>query len=222
MTRNSNPLKPNGQRGASLIFAIMTLVVMSLAGLALVRSVDIGALILGNIGFKQDATSASAAVTQQAIDALDTLKGLGNLENDRVADGYYASSRDNLDPTGGNTSAANPMDIVDWLGDGNCGYAAAGSFNSTGCLQAKLGTSVNGSTVRWVITRLCQSTGATNAPNQCLKPPPSNATPAANRGALDSSGTRPVAPSTSPYYRIIVRTEGARNTVSFTEAMVHY
>jgi Tfp pilus assembly protein PilX len=222
VTLKLKPIKPRGQRGASLIFAIMTLVIMSLAGLALVRSVDIGALILGNIGFKQDATSTSAVVTQQAIDALKARLIAGQLNNDDVAAGYYATSRDNLDPTGNNTSAANPMDIVDWLGDSTCSYAAAGTYNSAGCLQAKLGTSVNSSTVRWIITRLCQSTGPTAAPNQCLKPPPGNATPAANRGALGSGGTRPVAPSTSPYYRIIVRTEGARNTVSFTEAMVHF
>jgi hypothetical protein len=195
---------------------------MSLAGVALVRSVDIGALILGNIGFKQDATATSAKGTQEAMLALQTRLSAGQLNDDDVAAGYYATSKDNLDPTGGNTTATNKMDIVDWLGDGNCNYAASGTYNSTGCLQAKLGTNVNGSTVRWVITRLCQISGPTAAPNQCLKPPAGNASAAANRGALGSGGTRPVAPSTSPYYRIIVRTEGARNTVSFTEAMVHF
>ena len=137
-----------------MLFAMMTLVALSLAAVALVRSVDLGALILGNLGFKQDATAASAQATAEAIDALVARRAAGALDGNDPAAGYYASSRDNLDPTGGTTSAANKLDVVDWLGDGTCSYAAAGTF--VNCLQARLGTPVNGSTVRWVVTRLCK------------------------------------------------------------------
>ena len=61
------------QRGMSLLFTIMTLVVLSLAAVALVRSVDIGALIVGNLAFKQDATAASAVVAAEAIAALSLI-----------------------------------------------------------------------------------------------------------------------------------------------------
>jgi hypothetical protein len=213
------------QRGASLIFAIMALVIMSLAGVALVRSVDIGALILGNIGFKRDTISVSATVTSEALKALDDRRIAGKLDSDEVVAGYYANSLDavNLDPTGGNTTSTTKMAIVDWLGDGNCSYAAAGTYlaGSGGCIQAKLGTSVNGSTVRWIITRLCKLSEVQSATNPCLRPPVGSAAAAASRGALTGGG-RITGVSSSPYYRIIVRTEGARNTVSFTEAMVHF
>ena len=41
------------QRGVSLIFALMALAVISLAAVALVRSVDTTSLVIGNLGFKQ-------------------------------------------------------------------------------------------------------------------------------------------------------------------------
>ncbi len=207
------------QRGMSLLFAIMTLVVLALAGLALVRSVDVGALIVGNLAFKQDATAASSVVTAEAIAALDQRRIEGKLDADEVVAGYYASSLDNLDPTGASTTASNKMAIVDWLGDGNCAYAAAGSFSS--CLQAKLGTPVRGSTVRWVITRLCKSAAVQSPTNPCTKPASSSPTTASARGFLTAGG-RITGVSSSAYYRILVRTEGVRNTVSFTETLLHF
>ncbi len=52
------------QRGVSLVFALMALVVISLGAVAIVRSVDTGALVIGNLGFKQDATSAAAQAAE--------------------------------------------------------------------------------------------------------------------------------------------------------------
>ena len=223
MTLTPYPSPRATQRGVSLIFAIMTLVVMSLAAVALVRSVDIGALILGNIGFKQDATSASAVVTAQAIAELNARLAAKQLDVDDSANGYYARSLDNLDPTGGTTTATNKLSLVDWLGDGSCSYADASTF--TTCYQAKLGTTVNGNSVRWIITRLCKLSNeqALTATNPCQRPIAlTSASTATEKGSLNSP-TRPIPPpSMSPYYRIIVRTEGARHTVSFTEALVHF
>ena len=50
------PPSRTAQRGVSLLFALMALAAMLLAAVALVRSVDSGALVLGNLGFKQEAT----------------------------------------------------------------------------------------------------------------------------------------------------------------------
>ena len=51
------PARRRAQRGVSLLFALMALAAMLLAAVALVRSVDSGALVLGNLGFKQEATA---------------------------------------------------------------------------------------------------------------------------------------------------------------------
>lgn len=221
LTANSTSLKACRQSGISMLFALLTLMVMSLAAVALLRSVDTAALIAGNLGFKQDATAVSALATSQATAALDQRRLAGLLDSDDAAGGYYASSLDNLDPTGATTSATKKMFIVDWLGDGGCSYALAGAY--TTCLQAKLGAPIGGSTVRWIITRLCKSATAESATNPCAKPPSSSTSSAtaSARGVL-SAGGRITGASASPYYRIIVRTEGARGTVSFTEAIIHF
>ncbi|HLB44195.1 MAG TPA: hypothetical protein VJK49_02320, partial [Candidatus Limnocylindrales bacterium] len=43
------------QRGVVLFIALIVLVAMSLAGVALIRSVDTGSVIAGNIAFRQTA-----------------------------------------------------------------------------------------------------------------------------------------------------------------------
>ena len=65
MTRT--PASPKRQNGATLLFALLTLVALMLSTLALVRSTDIAALLMGNLGFKQDATASSEQAARQAV-----------------------------------------------------------------------------------------------------------------------------------------------------------
>ena len=51
---------PGRQAGASLLFALITLVALALAATALVRSVDTGAIVLGNLGSKKATAIASS------------------------------------------------------------------------------------------------------------------------------------------------------------------
>ena len=50
---------PRNQRGVILFIALIVLVAMSLAGIALMRSVDTNVLIAGNLAFRQGATLAA-------------------------------------------------------------------------------------------------------------------------------------------------------------------
>ncbi|HEX2310450.1 MAG TPA: hypothetical protein VHH91_07010, partial [Vicinamibacterales bacterium] len=54
------------QRGAVLLIALIVLVAMSLAGVALVRGVDMTNLIAGNLAFKQGATLGGDWGAEQA------------------------------------------------------------------------------------------------------------------------------------------------------------
>jgi Tfp pilus assembly protein PilX len=208
-----------GQRGLSLIFAMMALVMLSLAAVALLRSVDVSSMIVGNLSFKQDATSASGSAAAEALVWLQAAPS-GSLDADIAASGYYANSQDGLDPTGRRTSSQAPLALVDWFGDGSCSYAVAGTFSAC-TVRAKQGTPVNGNQVRWVITRLCKTSAAISSANPCAKPATISTANASERGEVGSGG-RLVGLTSSPYYRIIVRTDGARNTVSYTETLVHF
>lgn len=219
LTLNAPGWRRASQRGLSLIFSMMALVMLSLAAVALVRSVDVSSTIIGNLSFKQDATAASASAAAEALAWLQTAQ-TGNLDADIAASGYYANSQDGLDPTGQRTSAQTPLALVDWFGDGSCSYASAGTFSAC-VVRAKQGTPVNGNQVRWVITRLCKTSAAVSTANPCAKPATTSSSTASERGEVGSGG-RLSGLTSSPYYRIIVRTDGPRNTVSYTETLVHF
>lgn len=210
------------QRGLSLVFALMTLVALGLAAVALIRSVDNGTLVLGNLGFKQDTLLASDDAVRTALDWLNSNAASTTLNSNGAAGtGYYATVDMNLDPTGTTTPASRVL--IDWDND-NCAYATAGSFAS--CIKASnpelpLPNSV---TARYVIVRLCNSTGAiTDANVHCAKPLTAGTATASRRGSFSYADTRPTpVASASPYYRVLVRTKGGRDTVTFIETLVHF
>jgi type IV pilus assembly protein PilX len=94
---------PRGaQQGVVLFIALIVLVAMTLAGLAMMRSVDTNNLIAGNLAFKNAAASAGDAAIEAAR-AWVTTKTPGQLEADQA--GYYANWQPSFDPKS-----------FDWLG----------------------------------------------------------------------------------------------------------
>lgn len=204
-----------GQRGVSLLFALLALVVLSMAAVGLVRSVDTGLLVQGNLGFKQDGVAAAAAGTEEALAWLG-LQGSDDLEKDYPAgSGYYASGNETLDLTGNRTSSTNPLPGVKW--------GKACEEGASACLMPHtLGKAVNDNTVQWIITRLCQNPGPPSVPTtNCLRPAKVIDYEVAERGEINPGG-RITLESTSPYFRVVVRTTGPRNTVTYTETLVHF
>ncbi len=206
------------QRGVSLIFALIALVVISLAAVALVRSVDTTSLVIGNLGFKQDATSAASQAAESAVAYLNANVGV-TLQTDQSASGYYASSRDSLDVTG-QGSTSNTRAVVDWTGSGNCALYPASSFGTCVAPSAEISLNGGANKARYVITRLCSAEGAPSAVD-CAVPTGSALTGGGNKGVQDyKAGKAQALVTNSQYYRIVVRSTSARGTVSFTETMV--
>ena len=210
----------SSQRGVSLLFALMALAAMMLASVALVRSVDSGALVLGNLGFKQEATSAAdrAAEVARAVLAAPTF----DPNIDSPANGYYATSQDALDPTGQITTAANKLAVVNWGDADSCACLAASPTTCASCSRSPSNPiAYGGVTARYLITRLCPSTGAISSTNACAKPASTAISNAATRGEVNATSGRPEVAAAVPYYRIIVRSVGSRGTVSYTETIIH-
>lgn len=201
------------QRGVSLLFALLALVVLGIASVGLVRSVDTGLLVQGNLGFKQDGVAAASTGAEEALKWLEKTSS-SDLETSIPGKGYYATSNDTLDVTGNRTSSANPLPGVKW--------GSACEPSASACLTATSGTSVNANSVQWVITRLCANEGSPTAPGtNCLRPPKITDYEVADRGEINPGG-RLKLESTSPYFRVVVRTTGPRNTVTYTETLVHF
>jgi Tfp pilus assembly protein PilX len=87
---------PASQRGVVLFIALIVLVAMTLAGIAVMRSVDANNLIAGNLAMRNAATSAGDAGLEYAREWLKT-KTAGFLEDDST--GYYANWQDPFDHT---------------------------------------------------------------------------------------------------------------------------
>lgn len=205
------------ERGIVLLFGLVVMVALALAAVAIARSVDSGTTAMGAIAFKQDATSAAAAGTEHAIGWLKANVGGTFLDEDREGAGYYASSMDALDSTGNRTTAVQPLRLVKW--DDKCA-SVSGAFATCNTLPAPAIT-VNRNRVQWVITRLCAGPGPAGGANTCAMPPLNVAPQVNDRGQVQTGG-RFKSGATTPYFRIIVRVEGPRQTVSVTEQLVHF
>jgi type IV pilus assembly protein PilX len=207
------------QRGISLLFALLALVALTLAAVGLVRTVGTGSLVVGNIGFKVDATNTGDRGAEQAISWLNTNNTTTGLDADVTASGYYATSHDALDPTGQRTTQS-PREVVDWNND-NCA-SVSGSYSA--CLDSTAATTIGNNSVSWIITRLCAAAGSKDdVSNSCATSLASGTIDDANSSGLDYSSPGGLGATISaPYYRVVVRTVGARNTVSFTETIVHF
>lgn len=193
---------PGRQRGVVLVIALIVLVAMTLASIAMVRSVDTSTVVAGNLAFKQSATASGDSGIEAAITWLNS--NGASLENDSAANGYYATSQNSLDLTGNKTESTS--DNLDW--------------NNTGTVKT-LATDAAGNAVSFVIHRMCDNTGALNgatcateestqtgssqgAGRQMTTYQPGSWSSVANRG----------------YYRITVRIAGPRNSISYVQAIV--
>jgi Tfp pilus assembly protein PilX len=230
MERHSFSMKPSrlrtAQRGASLLFAMITVVALSLAAVAMIRSVDTGTTILGNLSFKQDTLLATDEATRLAIQWLDERQQTDPeaLNVTQADQGYWAHLVPGLDPT--STSLSPQRVAIDWNND-SC--SSQREPTPIRCLKARELTLANQITARqitarYLIVRLCSEEGSSTAGNnQCPRPLNSTRQLTKEQGEINSqNAVRIGSSSTAEYFRIVVRAQGARNTVSTTETLVHF
>jgi type IV pilus assembly protein PilX len=181
------------QNGVVLFIALIVLVAMSLAGVALWRSIGTGVLIAGNIAIQRGAvTSSDRGIEAARTWLMNQTPTVLNSDQTRA----YVSSWDNrFDAT-----------TFNWDALGSAVTAAD--------------TDGAGFTTQYVVHRLCSLPNAGhNAPNQqCLTL--SVAGGSSGRGG-GSYGVLPLSGTTYIYYRITSRAVGPRNTVSYTQSIMY-
>lgn len=198
------------QRGVTLIIALIVLVGMTLAGIALMRSVNTANIIAGNLAFQQAATQSADAGTESAIAFLlsNSSTGLQNnalvpSSDPTVARGYYAT-RQNL---------ASNQSWDEWWS----ALSPAGTFSVT----FSNGTMVDaaGNSVSFIIDRQCVGAGSPTSPSAgCAK---STASSVLNTSInSNDAGSGAYTLSGQVYYRITTRVLGPRNAVSYVQTIV--
>src|SRR5690606_14640309 len=94
---NMSHLRRLRQKGVVLLIALVILIAMTLAGIALVRSVETGNLVAGNLAFKQSLAYVGDRGNEEAIAWLKNQQGTSLVNATQEAAGYYATEQANLD-----------------------------------------------------------------------------------------------------------------------------
>jgi len=189
------------QRGVVLVIALIALVALSLAGIAMMRSVDTSNVIAGNMSFKQASVVASDFGIGRAIALLN-----GPVWNNRTANfsTYYRATYDATDDFGVPVTIKNLPSCLN-------------SNVESADLNAAVYQVLDGNNVRTgfcniiFIERMCTANG-TPYPNTCVMPTKSAEPP----GGENKPGPK-IPPAPTPYYRITVRTEGPLNTLTYVQ-----
>lgn len=155
-----------------------------------------------------------------------------SLNTDATTNGYYASTQElasdgvtakpPIDVTGRQLASTNNRQLIDW--DGNtCQATTSGTYNGCTVTTADAGA-INNNNARFVIFRLCSKLGnyVTDASISCAKPISSSGASVTKKGEMNYAEQPFPGGASGPYYRIVVRVLGARNTASFTETIVHF
>jgi type IV pilus assembly protein PilX len=188
--RSRWPGLPRRERGIIVFVALIALVVMMVAGIALMRSVDTGNLIAGNLAFRQRAVHSADAGVELARQWLVNNNTGTMLYADLAANGYYAERED---PT-------------TW----------AAFFQ--GATPPTTFTDPAGNAVTYVIHRLCSIAGdPSNPANACAT---TVATGSFAAGNSKAAGRLSVNGTVQMFYRVTVQVVAPRKTVSYIQTVV--
>ena len=212
VTSNHSSTLKLGQQGIVLFIALIALVVMSLAAVALIRSVDTNTLIAGNLSFKQAATTSADAGVEAAITQLIGMRdAAANNAKNVLSDNSHTFNITDLTARPGYHSNADPA----------LNLTADATWNGTN--NVSLAQDASGNTVRYIVQRMCRTANIAIQNANCLF----------SSGVEDKNGQEvplppnicfgpgcPVAGQT-PRIRVTVRVEGPKNAISYVQAFVH-
>ncbi len=196
------------ESGVVLLFALVLLVILLLSSIALVRSSVNSTLAAGNISFKRDLQMQAGRGIQAAE---NEFKSGGPLASATTLDSNLASANysSTMLPSGPNGIPTMLLDDSSWTMTGS--DISDSSAPITDPVTHK--TVTTGVTIRYVIDRLCTSTGVITDPSQCV----------IGQLGQDKGGTawlKKAGGTPQPIYRITVRVLGPHNTQTFVQQLI--
>jgi type IV pilus assembly protein PilX len=189
---------PRGQRGIVLFIALIVMVALSLAAVALVRSVDTTNAVIGNLSFRMAsilpgnlAVEKAAAALFQSEDIANVVR-IADLTADFAGENYFASRQPGEDSRGVpaklQKKSAYPFAVI----------------------QANDSATGQNTEIRYVIERMCTAAGVPTVATCELLPPKFSEAGTENKEHFVFPG--------SPFYRVTIRVDGPQNTASFLQA----
>jgi len=190
------------QRGVALFVALIAMVILSLAGIALVRSIDTSSSVVGNIAFRQGSIGPINEAIEVANNALFKAKTINQLA-DAPALGYYAELQLGEKPNGVPAVLAGDYATM------SANYAGAG-------LPAAVVDPKTFMEVRSIIERVCNAPGDPNIIGSCDTLPPK----VSSAGTDNKTGGGIPLPAI-PNFRVTVRVDLPNsNTVSHAQSFM--
>jgi type IV pilus assembly protein PilX len=196
--RPRRPIHASHQAGVILLIVLVALVALLSAGIALVRSSDVGLLQAGNLAFQRDLHNQAERGIKAALAQFDAT---GVLASDAARNANqpainYSARRLATDARG------MPLALL-----------SESQLGTVGKADNDLVDKQNAVKVRTVIDRLCANAGAYSAATCTNFSPAIGKTP----GPVDSQDRGNLTSAELPVYRISVRATGPRNTQVFLQ-----
>jgi len=194
---------PRAQQGVVLFVALIILVAMTLAGIALMRSVDTNVLIAGNLAFRQANTMYADTGVEAARAWLSANTAALNNNQPAGALHYWANYQLGLNFLG---TDPDPTKNYNW---------------SQAAVVAAPDPAFS---ISYVIHRLCGGAGApADAAAQCMQASAGGGSGTSGLGTkgVVSYGVQALPGISTIYYRVTVRVIGPRNTLSYVQAILN-
>lgn len=191
-------IRRQAQKGVILVITLIAMVALAIATIALLRGVDAGNVISGNMAFRQATLQAGDIGVEAAFGALPNI--ITTSIDANIANQYFTTWQA-VDSRGVPTT-------VNW--------ANVPCRNSAG---ATVVCSAQAYQVRYVIERLCDPaavTPITDVSSNCY----TEASSGVNQGGSKKAGAPVFSKDDAIYYRITVQVTGPRNTQSFVQSIV--
>ncbi len=175
------------QTGVVVLIALIAMLALGYGGMALMRSVDAGIAVTGNVGLSQSTALATDAAVEHAIAALFEHRLIADQTSDNESQSYYASRQTQEDTRG-----------VPFALQKLTNYAADARVIDDGA----------GNSVRYVIERMCTSSGPATRDTCVLTPVVDTPVP----GTAASPEPVPI-----PLFRQTIRVDGPAGAALFAQ-----
>jgi len=212
------------QTGIVLFFALLALAVMSIAAVALIRSVDTNALLSGNLVYRQSASAATNVALERITQNITQGVLLADSVRHHPALGYYANCSQFDTQPDALVCDGNQLTTMVWTS----ANSSLVPNQTDGNDEIHNGIDRQGNEIRYVVERMCNySEAEVNAGNasvasaRCVMASsatdPNNGT---HNGGNREGVLPPKAVADSPLYRITLRIAGPKNTLTFMQSFI--
>lgn len=212
------------QHGIVLFFAMLALLVMSIAGVALIRSVDTNNLLSGNMVFRQSATTASNVGLEGITEAVTKSVPVSDSLKHHAALGYYANCIQFDKNPADQICDGSQLTTVTWT-DANSRLVPT---QTDGNDEIKNGIDRQGNEIRYIIERMCNYSdaditagSAENNAARCMMASSASDGETCSKNLTNIELFKQCKSSPNvPLYRVTLRIAGPKNTVSFMQAFL--